>query len=109
MAISEPQPKLSFKQAAIVSGLVSERKYEKVAEAVGSDDPNIIAAAMVKSGTITEYQAQQLNVGHTKFTLGGYLITDGIGQGGMGHVFKGVHRVMGRECAVKSSTVQPHK
>ena len=63
--------------------------------------PSIIAAALVKSGLITEYQAQQLNVGHTKFTLGGYLITDGIGQGGMGHVFKGVHRVMGRECAVK--------
>lgn len=101
MSISEPQPKLSFKQAAIVSGLVSERKYEQLVEAAGSDDQNVVASALVKNGLITEYQAQQLNVGHTKFTLGGYLITDGIGQGGMGHVFKGVHRVMGRECAVK--------
>ena len=101
MAISEPQPKLSFKQAAILSGLVSERKYDKTVEIAGSDDSQVISATLVKSGMITEYQAQQLHVGHTKFTLGGYLITDGIGQGGMGHVFKGVHRVMGRECAVK--------
>lgn len=101
MATSEPQPKLSFKQAAIVSGLVSERDYEKVAQTSNSNDPNVISAALVKNGMITEYQAHQLSVGHTKFTLGGYLITDGIGQGGMGHVFKGVHRVMGRECAVK--------
>ena len=101
MSKSDPKPKLSFKQAAIVSGLVNERQYEKVVDTAGSDEPDIVAAALVKSGLITEYQAQQLNVGHTKFTLGGYLITDGIGQGGMGHVFKGVHRVMGRECAVK--------
>ena len=63
MSISEPQPKLSFKQAAIVSGLVSERQYEKVVDTAGSDDPNMVAAALVKSGLITEYQAQQLNVG----------------------------------------------
>lgn len=101
MAISEPEPKLTFHQAAIVSGLISERKYAKVVKIAGTDDANVIAATLIKSGVITEYQAQQLHVGHTKFTLGGYLITDGIGQGGMGHVFKGVHRVMGRECAVK--------
>ena len=79
MATSEPQPKLSFKQAAIVSGLVSERDYEKVAQTSNSNDPNVISAALVKNGMITEYQAHQLSVGHTKFTLGGYLITDGIG------------------------------
>ena len=70
MSISDPQPKLSFKQAAIVSGLVNERQYEKGVDTAGSDDPNMVAAALVKSGLITEYQAQQLNVGHTKFTLG---------------------------------------
>jgi len=39
--------------------------------------------------------------GKTKFRLGPYVITDFIGQGGMGQVFKAVHEVMGRECAVK--------
>jgi serine/threonine protein kinase len=50
---------------------------------------------------ITRYQAQQLHSGRTKLTLGPYLITDWIGQGGMGQVFKAVHEHMGRECAVK--------
>lgn len=61
----------------------------------------MIAATLVKSGLITEYQANQLREGRTKLTLGPYLITDFIGQGGMGRVFKAVHKVMGRQCAVK--------
>ena len=74
MAISEPQPKLSFKQAAIVSGLVSERKYEKVVEIAATDDPQVIAAALVKSGLITELQSYPLIEGHLKFWLAVYLI-----------------------------------
>ncbi|MCP4817092.1 MAG: serine/threonine protein kinase, partial [Planctomycetaceae bacterium] len=42
-----------------------------------------------------------LVTGRTKFNLGPYIITDWIGQGGMGQVFKAVHEVMGRESAVK--------
>jgi serine/threonine protein kinase len=33
--------------------------------------------------------------------VGPYIVTDFIGQGGMGQVFKGVHQLMGRECAIK--------
>ena len=101
MATTEPEPKLTFQQAAIRSGLVSPKKYDKVVELAGTDDVSVIAATLVKSGVITEYQAEQLNNGRTRFRLGPYLITDGIGQGGMGQVFKAVHDVMGRECAVK--------
>ncbi|WP_149496932.1 serine/threonine protein kinase [Roseiconus lacunae] len=90
-----------FKQSAIKSGLISKTQIEKVIEKVESDEDAIIAATLVKSGLITEYQAQQLHAGRTKLTLGPYLITDWIGQGGMGQVFKAVHNVMGRECAVK--------
>ena len=50
---------------------------------------------------LTKYQSDQLLSGRTKFELGQYVITDWIGQGGMGQVFKGIHQVMGRECAVK--------
>ncbi|WP_182870355.1 serine/threonine protein kinase [Rhodopirellula sp. JC639] len=90
-----------FQESAVRSGLVSKRQMDKVLEKVGRDDDALIAATLVKSGLITEYQAQQLHVGRTKLTLGPYLITDWIGQGGMGQVFKAVHKVMGRECAVK--------
>jgi serine/threonine protein kinase len=101
MEASEPQPKLTFQEAAIRSGLISPEKYERVVSLGGTNDKSIVAATLIKSGIITEYQAQQLASGRTKFTLGPYLITDLIGEGGMGQVFKAVHKVMGRECAVK--------
>lgn len=90
-----------FKDSAVRSGLVSKRQMAKVIEKTGAEDDALIAATLVKSGLITEYQAQQLHTGRTKLRLGPYLITDFIGQGGMGQVFKAVHDVMGRECAVK--------
>lgn len=61
----------------------------------------LLADILVEQEVLTEYQADQLLSGRTKFFLGPYLITDWIGQGGMGQVFKGVHQVMGREVAVK--------
>lgn len=60
-----------------------------------------IADKLVEMGIITAYQAQQLRDCKTRFDLGPYIITDWIGQGGMGHVYKAVHKVLGRECAVK--------
>ncbi len=60
-----------------------------------------ISQVLIRRGYLTEYQSAQLMAGRTKLTLGPYLITEWIGQGGMGQVFKAVHRVMGRVCAVK--------
>ena len=101
MTKPEPPQKLTFREAAVRSGLVSVRKLEKVTELIKSDDDALVAATLVKSGVLTEYQSQQLLAGRTKLTLGPYKITDWIGQGGMGQVFKAVHNVMGRVCAVK--------
>lgn len=98
----DDSPALNFRDAALRSGLVSARKYKRVVDLAGTDDEEVISATLVKSGVITPYQAAQLADGRTKFHLGPYEITDGIGQGGMGHVFKAVHKVMGRECAVKT-------
>jgi eukaryotic-like serine/threonine-protein kinase len=60
-----------------------------------------LAEKLVEQGVITAYQAAQLRDGRTKFDIGRYIVTDWIAQGGMGHVYKAVHKVMGRECAVK--------
>lgn len=56
---------------------------------------------LVESEVLTRYQGSQLRSGRTKLTLGPYLITEWLGQGGMGQVFVGVHKVMGRRCAIK--------
>ena len=97
-----PTPsRLGFFEAALRSGLISREQLVRAAEHAGSDDEEAISRRLVYSGILTEYQAQQLREGRTKLSLGPYLITDWIGQGGMGQVYKGVHEIMGRECAVK--------
>lgn len=69
------------------------------ADAVPTD--RLLADILVEQNSLTAYQADQLLEGRTKLNLGPYVITDWIGQGGMGQVFKGVHQLMGRVCAVK--------
>lgn len=101
MMASEPDARLSFRQAALRSRLVSEDQYDRAAELAGSHAEQEVAANLIQSGLITPYQAQQLSAGRTKLNLGPYLITEFLGQGGMGQVFKAIHHVMGRQCAVK--------
>lgn len=90
-----------FHEAAIRSGLVTAALWDEIAAKSPSKSDDAIAKLLVLSGNITAYQADQLKLGRTKLTLGPYVITDWIAQGGMGQVFKAVHSVMGRQCAVK--------
>ena len=65
-------------------------------------EDRLLRTLLIEQGALTDYQAEQLSIGQTKFTLGPYVITEFIAQGGMGHVFKAIHNVMGREVAVKT-------
>ena len=102
MAQGEPSAAtLSFHEAVLRSGLVTEPQWQRAVQLAGSADEEGVRQSLVQGGLLTEYQSQQLRAGRTKLKLGPYLITDWIGQGGMGQVFQGVHEVMGRQCAVK--------
>jgi serine/threonine protein kinase len=103
-----------FRTSALLSGLVTPEQYDQAAEALAqSPSPGLppaplvevgddaIAARLIELGVLTAYQVEKIHEGRTKFNLGPYIVTDFIGQGGMGQVFKGVHQVMGRECAIK--------
>lgn len=101
-----------FKRVALLSGLVTQQDLDRAEAALGittgsrGDTATAVAdeeldQKLVEFGVITSYQAQQLRTGRTKFNLGMYIITDWIAQGGMGNVYKAVHEVLGRECAVK--------
>ena len=106
-------PENIFKTSAIASGLVTPAQMEYVQRlarhrltAQGNSTGEIVperllADLLVEQSVITRYQSDQLCSGRTKISLGPYLITDWIGEGGMGRVYKAVHQVMGRECAVK--------
>lgn len=101
-----------FRAAALASGVITQEQIEMACAMVRSEpggppapivfvSDEQLAAKLVEMDLLTPYQAEQLKEGKQKLHLGPYLITDFIGQGGMGQVFKAVHRVMGRECAVK--------
>lgn len=97
-----------FRNAAIQSTLVDQKQLNTVIaellQAKGGKaeiSDKEIAAKLVNKKWLSAYQADQLLAGRTKLTLGPYIITDWIGQGGMGQVFKGLHEMLGRECAIK--------
>jgi len=103
---------LLFRSSSLASGLVTQDQIEMALDQLRtpSDGPpaqmveihdSQLAAKLVEMGVLTAYQADQLRAGRTKLRLGPYLITDFIGQGGMGQVFKAVHKMMNREVAVK--------
>ncbi len=101
-----------FREAAIASGLITEEQIlGAVAEIMKANRGRISAGAeitdkelasrLIANKALTPYQAEQLLSGRSRLRLGPYIITDWIGQGGMGQVFKAVHEMLGRECAVK--------
>lgn len=99
-----------FRHSALLSGLVNAAELDRATQAVrtmlgGASVEAVpdrqVADKLVEMRVITNYQADQLMTGRTKFNLGPYIVTDFIGQGGMGQVFKAEHKVMGRPVAVK--------
>lgn len=62
---------------------------------------DLLGEQLMRRGLLNRWQVEQLKAGRTKFTLGPYRIVDAIGRGGMGHVFKGVHELLGRVEAIK--------
>ena len=52
MTDKQSHPKLSFREAALRSGLVSARKLQKVVEMTGSEDEKVMAATLVKLSLI---------------------------------------------------------
>jgi eukaryotic-like serine/threonine-protein kinase len=103
-----------FRNAALASGLLSQQQLDdalsglaKEAAAAGqatttealSDE--LLGQRLVDVGYLNRWQVEQLKEGRTKFTLGPYRIVNAIGQGGMGHVFKAEHKLLGRIEAIK--------
>jgi serine/threonine protein kinase len=66
------------------------------------DDAEPIASALVESGLLTRWQADQLLAGRYKgFFLGKYKLLQHLGSGGMSHVYLAEHPLMNRRVAIK--------
>lgn len=99
-------------EAAEASGLVTrDQLHLAMVSACDSGDENSVAISAVSDDAIgrrlveldflNPWQVEQLKLGRSKFSLGPYRVIDSIGRGGMGHVFKAEHEILGRVEAVK--------
>jgi serine/threonine protein kinase len=107
-----------FKRAIALSRIVDQTQWDyclrllrhrmagESASKGNVDEDRLLKAILLEQGALTKYQADQLMEGRHQLTLGPYIITDFIGQGGMGQVYKAVHQILGRECAVKVLPLQ---
>ena len=98
--------------AALASGLLSQQQIDDAVAGLAARNTGSAVAAepitdevlgqrLVDLGYLNRWQVEQLKEGRTKFNLGPYRIVNAIGQGGMGHVFKAEHKLLGRIEAIK--------
>ena len=94
-------------KSLVAAGLASEDELRPLREPSAAGAPpsvsaDEIAAALIRFGILTEFQAQQVLAGQApQLVLGDYVLLDRIGAGGMGQVFKAQHRRMKRVVALK--------
>lgn len=99
-------PLEQFIERLIASSLMSSAELSTFQASFATDqrpsDSETLAASLVKAGKLTKYQAQAVYQGRIKgLVLGEYVILEKIGQGGVGVVFRAMHRKRKRMAAVK--------
>jgi serine/threonine protein kinase len=90
----------------VASQLMTEADVQAFLRSLAEDrqpaDGEALAKAMVRAGRLTRWQASMVHRGKvTNLVLGNYVLLEKLGAGGMGQVFKAMHRRMKRLVALK--------
>jgi serine/threonine protein kinase len=94
-----------FLHSLDASGLMTSMQASALGSEHAADDGETMASDLVARGVLTEYQAQAICSGKIEhLVLGDYAILDKIGEGGMGQVFKALHKRLDRFAAIKILT-----
>lgn len=101
----ELETKLSIKeyQALLIeTDIVSASQLGRLTAKLSDSQTSTLIRHLIEEGVLTLYQASRLCANDPEsLKLGQYLILDVLGQGGMGVVYRAVHRRMKREVAIK--------
>ena len=96
-----------FVRTLVASGLMTADEVRefidrKLPEELDRDDPEALARELVRQGRLTAFQATAIHQGKSRgLVFGEYVVLDKLGSGGMGRVFRAVHRRMHRVVALK--------
>jgi serine/threonine protein kinase len=88
------------------TGLLSDLEFGSACSDLSASGEEVTVERLLdrlaERGRLTEYQRQHVSEGRfEELVLGNYTISGCIGAGGMGEVFKAVHRRMKRQVAIK--------
>src|SRR5260370_2421133 len=87
----------SIRNQGLLEG-VALRDAQTLAEQ--SNDPQEIAAELVRRHRLTQYQADELLQGRAEhLVLGSYVLLEPVGEGGLGQGFRAMQTGLQRECA----------
>ena len=92
----------SLRRTGLLSGLDFESACSELSATGDEITADRLLERLTERGRLTEYQRQRVREGRLEeLVLGNYTLVSCIGVGGMGEVFKAVHRRMKRLVAIK--------
>lgn len=103
MSISIEQAAESILRAELLDDTSLSAARNEMEAADAPVDGAQLLSYLTKSGRLTPFQAKRVGEGRSgELVLGNYLILNRIGRGGMGAVYKALHRRMKRIVAIKT-------